>query len=163
MHQGLPLPRVGLRAAALTQPTKRAVLAQGENPTPITLEALHRRSGVTVATLEKLAAAAREGLGPKRDLMIDVGCTWDWKTAVKREEMLRQFDPFWIEEPLFPDDFTGYGELSRRSPTRIAAGEDHAAIDSAVERLAEGTESFAAARMNRGIQAALTGRKLNDL
>ena len=46
---------------------------------------------------------------------------------------------------------------------RIAAGEDHAAIDSAVERLAEGTESFAAARMNRGIQAALTGRKLNDL
>jgi molecular chaperone HscA len=45
----------------------------------------------------------------------------------------------------------------------IAAGDDHAAIDSAVERLAEGTEAFAAARMNRGIQAALTGRKLDDL
>ncbi len=46
---------------------------------------------------------------------------------------------------------------------RIAAGDDHAAIDTAVERLAEGTEGFAAARMNRGIQAALTGRKLNDI
>ena len=46
---------------------------------------------------------------------------------------------------------------------RIAAGDDHRAIDSAVERLAQGTEAFAAARMNRGIQAALTGRKLNDL
>jgi molecular chaperone HscA len=45
----------------------------------------------------------------------------------------------------------------------IAAGDDHAAIDTAVEHLAEGTEAFAAARMNRGIQAALTGRKLNDL
>jgi molecular chaperone HscA len=45
----------------------------------------------------------------------------------------------------------------------IAAGDDHAAIDTAVERLAEGTEAFAAARMNRGIQAALTGRKLNEL
>ena len=45
----------------------------------------------------------------------------------------------------------------------IAADDSHAAINSAVERLAEGTESFAAARMNRGIQAALTGRKLNDL
>ncbi len=44
-----------------------------------------------------------------------------------------------------------------------AAADHHAAIDSAVERLAEGTEAFAAARMNRGIQAALTGRKLNDL
>jgi molecular chaperone HscA len=50
------------------------------------------------------------------------------------------------------------GELSR-----IAAGEDHAAIDTAVERLAQGTEGFAAARMNRGIQAALTGRKLNEI
>ena len=46
---------------------------------------------------------------------------------------------------------------------RIAACIDHAAIDSAVERLAEGTEGFAAARMNRGIQAALTGRQINDI
>ena len=45
----------------------------------------------------------------------------------------------------------------------IAAGEDHAAIDTAVETLAEGTEHFAALRMNRGIQAALTGRKLTDI
>ena len=44
-----------------------------------------------------------------------------------------------------------------------AAGADHATIDSAVERLAEGTESFAAARMNRGIQAALTGRTLDQI
>ena len=47
--------------------------------------------------------------------------------------------------------------------TTIAAADDHAAIDAAVERLADGTENFAATRMNRGIQAALTGRKLNDL
>ncbi len=46
---------------------------------------------------------------------------------------------------------------------RIAAGEDHAAINTAVEKLAEGTENFAALRMNRGIQAALTGRKLTDI
>ena len=44
-----------------------------------------------------------------------------------------------------------------------AAGDDHAAIDSAVERLADGTEGFAAARMNRGIQAALTGRTINEI
>jgi molecular chaperone HscA len=46
---------------------------------------------------------------------------------------------------------------------RIAAGDDHGAIDDAVKRLAEGTEGFAAARMNRGIQQALTGRKLADI
>jgi molecular chaperone HscA len=46
---------------------------------------------------------------------------------------------------------------------RIAADADHAAIDNAVEALADGTEAFAAMRMNRGIQAALTGRKVEDL
>ncbi len=46
---------------------------------------------------------------------------------------------------------------------KIATADNHAAIDTAVEKLADGTEAFAAARMNRGIQAALTGRKINDL
>jgi molecular chaperone HscA len=36
-------------------------------------------------------------------------------------------------------------------------------INDAVEALAIGTEAFAAARMNRGIQAALTGRRLDAL
>ena len=43
-----------------------------------------------------------------------------------------------------------------------AAGEDHVAMDAAVERLATGTEAFAAARMNRGIRAALAGRRVED-
>jgi molecular chaperone HscA len=46
---------------------------------------------------------------------------------------------------------------------RVAAGDDHAAIDRAVESLAKGTEGFAAARMNRSIQTALTGRKLDQI
>ncbi len=45
----------------------------------------------------------------------------------------------------------------------IAAGDNHGQIDDAVKRLADGTENFAAVRMNRGIQAALTGRSLNDI
>ncbi len=39
---------------------------------------------------------------------------------------------------------------------------DHHAIDRAVEALARGTEAFAAARMNRGIRAALAGRKVEE-
>ena len=45
----------------------------------------------------------------------------------------------------------------------VAASDDHVAIDAAVERLASGTEAFAAARMNRGIRAALAGRKVEDV
>jgi molecular chaperone HscA len=46
---------------------------------------------------------------------------------------------------------------------RVAAGDNAGAIDAAVEALAQGTEAFAAARMNRGIRAALTGRKVDDI
>jgi len=54
-------------------------------------------------------------------------------------------------------------EVLIQQTEQIAAGEDHAAIDFAVERLASGTEAFAAARMNRGIRAALAGRKVEDV
>jgi len=40
---------------------------------------------------------------------------------------------------------------------------DRAAIDAAVEALANGTEAFAAERMNRGIRRALAGRRVEDV
>jgi molecular chaperone HscA len=46
---------------------------------------------------------------------------------------------------------------------RVAAGEDAHAIEAAVQRLAEGTEAFAAARMNKGIRRALAGRRVEDV
>jgi molecular chaperone HscA len=44
-----------------------------------------------------------------------------------------------------------------------ARGDDHHAIDDAVKALADGTEHFAALRMNRGIRAALAGRSLEEI
>ena len=46
---------------------------------------------------------------------------------------------------------------------RVAEGEDHHAIDAAVEALAKGTEAFAAERMNRGIRQALSGRRVEEV
>ncbi|MCA6217424.1 Fe-S protein assembly chaperone HscA [Ideonella sp. B7] len=45
----------------------------------------------------------------------------------------------------------------------VRAGDQPDAITQAIEALAKATEAFAAARMNRGIQAALTGRRLDTL
>ena len=44
-----------------------------------------------------------------------------------------------------------------------AQGSDAHAIEAAVEALAEGTEAFAAARMNQGIRQALAGRTLDEI
>jgi molecular chaperone HscA len=46
---------------------------------------------------------------------------------------------------------------------RTAQAEDADAIEAATEALAKGTEAFAAARMNRGIQRALAGRSLDEV
>ncbi len=46
---------------------------------------------------------------------------------------------------------------------RTAQGDDAHAIEAAVERLAEGTEAFAAARMNQGIRQALAGRTIDQI
>jgi len=44
-----------------------------------------------------------------------------------------------------------------------AKGDDAAAIEAAVKALADGTEPFAAARMNRGIHDALAGRRVDEV
>ncbi len=44
-----------------------------------------------------------------------------------------------------------------------AAGDDAHAIEAAVEALADGTENFAALRMNQGIRQALAGRRLEEV
>ena len=46
---------------------------------------------------------------------------------------------------------------------RIAEGTDADAIEKAVETLAEGTEAFAALRMNQSIRQALAGRRIDDV
>ncbi|MDP1901179.1 MAG: Fe-S protein assembly chaperone HscA [Rubrivivax sp.] len=46
---------------------------------------------------------------------------------------------------------------------RTAKGGDARAIEAAVTALAEGTEAFAAARMNQGIRQALAGRRVEDV
>jgi molecular chaperone HscA len=47
--------------------------------------------------------------------------------------------------------------------TRAMQGSDRAAIESATEALAQGTEAFAAQRMNRGIRQALAGRSIEEV
>jgi molecular chaperone HscA len=45
----------------------------------------------------------------------------------------------------------------------VREGDDHHAIDAAVEALAKGTEAFAAERMNRSIHQALAGRRVEEV
>ena len=67
--------------------------------------------------------AARDAIGDERELMVDVGCAWDWETTLERVELFEPYNLSWLEEPLGQDDLKGYAELCRRSTIPIAAGE----------------------------------------
>jgi molecular chaperone HscA len=45
----------------------------------------------------------------------------------------------------------------------VAQGDDVDAVEAATKALAEGTDEFAARRMNKGIRRALAGRKLDEI
>ena len=82
-----------------------------------------------------LVRAAREGMGPDAQIMIDAGVVWgaDHETAYQRAEAFAQFSPTWLEEPLAPDAIDAYGALTEKNPSvPIAAGEG-----SSIYRMAE--------------------------
>jgi L-fuconate dehydratase len=70
------------------------------------------------------AALIREEIGPDRKLMMDANQVWDVGQAIENMERLREFDPWWIEEPTSPDDVLGHARIARAvSPIGVATGE----------------------------------------
>lgn len=58
------------------------------------------------------------------DLMIDVGRRWDAKTAVIRINGLEDIEPYFVEEPVSPDDYDGLKKVASNCPsTRVVTGE----------------------------------------
>jgi L-alanine-DL-glutamate epimerase-like enolase superfamily enzyme len=108
----------------------QAAWAQGLGFTAAKLEILvtgpYAHSGLDVPDermIETIAGVRRE-VGPDFAIMVDVAYAW---TSVERAlaviESWADLDVFFVETPLWADDLEGYAELSRRSPTKIAAGE----------------------------------------
>jgi len=72
----------------------------------------------------------REGTGNEFSLMIDAH-TW-WRMGEKNYTIddiknliadMSQYDPYWLEEPLPPDDHVSYQELTQEGMVKIATGE----------------------------------------
>jgi molecular chaperone HscA len=63
---------------------------------------------------------------------------------------------------LSAEERTAIEALSKRLAV-VRPGDDRFAIDDALKALGDGTEAFAAERMNRGIRRALAGRRVEDV
>jgi L-alanine-DL-glutamate epimerase-like enolase superfamily enzyme len=81
----------------------------------------------------ELVAAARDALGPQRELMVDPGwyaAGWKgpWRPRTQEEnillcERLAPYRPRWIEDFIHPEHFAEYSTVRSRSSVPLAAGE----------------------------------------
>jgi L-alanine-DL-glutamate epimerase-like enolase superfamily enzyme len=77
---------------------------------------------------ERIVKAAREAVGAENRLMVDPGGSdafWrgDYKWALRTAEMLADYEVYWFEEPLLPDNLEDFILLREHSPVPIAGGE----------------------------------------
>jgi L-fuconate dehydratase len=69
-------------------------------------------------------ALVRGEIGPDRRLMIDANQMWEVEEAIDRVRALARFEPYWIEEPVSPDDILGHAAVAAGvRPIRVATGE----------------------------------------
>jgi L-alanine-DL-glutamate epimerase-like enolase superfamily enzyme len=84
-----------------------------------------------------LVAAAPTAGGDDLDLMIDVGNGWQSaRDGIDRARRMEEYNPFWIEEPFWPDDYAKYAALAAAVSTPIAGGEEETTLAD-FERLVE--------------------------
>jgi L-fuconate dehydratase len=70
------------------------------------------------------AALIRDLLGSEGVLMMDANQIWGVEEAIAAMAVLREFEPWWIEEPTSPDDVLGHARIrSAVAPVRVATGE----------------------------------------
>jgi L-alanine-DL-glutamate epimerase-like enolase superfamily enzyme len=70
--------------------------------------------------------AARKGIGPDIDLMLDAHGTYCVAEAKKLANMVTDQDIFWFEEPVCAEDKVGMAEVRASTSIPIAAGESEA-------------------------------------
>ena len=71
----------------------------------------------------KCLEAVRKAVGDDIELFIELHGSLSYDGALRYARLSEKYNPGFIEEPMHPDDFTGYRKLAVKSNVPIAAGE----------------------------------------
>lgn len=70
------------------------------------------------------AQLIRDTIGDDMKLMMDANQKWGVEEAIVNMNRLKEFNPWWIEEPTSPDDVLGHATIAKNiSPIKVATGE----------------------------------------
>ena len=79
--------------------------------------------GFSIDNTVRRVKAARRGIGPDVELMIDAHGSLDASTAIRLAKEVEPYDIAWFEEPVSPDDHHGQGLVRQATTIPIASGE----------------------------------------
>jgi L-fuconate dehydratase len=91
--------------------------------------AMKMKVGGPLADDLRRARIIREEIGPDALLMMDANQVWDVDEAIAAMAVLREADPYWIEEPTHADDVLGHARIAQavaeltEGRCRVATGE----------------------------------------
>ena len=91
--------------------------------------------------LERVAAV-RALIGPDVELMVDANYSMSVEGAIAASHAFSAFDVMWLEEPIIPDDFEGYGRIAEATSVPLAMGENLHTIHEFERAFAESRLTF---------------------
>lgn len=68
--------------------------------------------------------AMRTFLGPDLPLMVDANMRWTVDQAIEAARAFKQYNVYWLEEPVIPEDFDGHQQVLAEGGVPIASGEN---------------------------------------
>ncbi len=68
--------------------------------------------------------AVRDAIGPDVRLLVDANCAYRAYEAARIARRIEEYDVFWFEEPVAPDDYDGHRKVAQASSIPVATGEN---------------------------------------
>lgn len=81
------------------------------------------RDGFSIEKCVQRVQAARRGIGPGVELMVDAHGSLEVPVAIQLAKALEQYNIAWFEEPVSPENHRGQAEVRRTTIIPIASGE----------------------------------------
>jgi L-alanine-DL-glutamate epimerase-like enolase superfamily enzyme len=87
-------------------------------------------------------AAVREHVGKNFRIMVDANMRWSVDQAIRAARALYEYDLYWVEEPIIPEDINGHVQVIKEGRLPIATGENFHSIYEFKHIIAAGGVSF---------------------
>jgi D-arabinonate dehydratase len=72
----------------------------------------------------KRVEAVRKAVGDDIKVLLDANCAYNVHDAIQFAKRVEEYNPYWFEEPVQPDDYEGFKRIGQATSVPIATGEN---------------------------------------